>query len=117
MGIYPYRQDDWTPGFPEAFVLHKFQGTWKTENQAQLHNLSAGDTKRPRRQGHLYRRAAMVHLSPEYLNEKLHMMDIQARRVALICITSNAMHAEGGVSSCTKLSYRQSPHTSLLEIL
>ena len=63
MGIYPYRQDDWTPGFPEAFVLHKFQGTWKMENQAKQRNISAGDSKRPRWQGQLYRRAAVIHLS------------------------------------------------------
>ncbi len=64
MGIYPYRQDDWTPGFPEAFVMHKFQGTWKTENRAQMQNVSGGYNKRTRRQGHLYRRAAVMHLSP-----------------------------------------------------
>ena len=57
MGIYPYRQDDWTPDFPEASVLHKFQGTWKMENQAQLQNVTAKGTKRPGRQGHLYRQA------------------------------------------------------------
>lgn len=59
MGIYPYRQDDWTPEFPEAQVLHTFQGTWKKEIHAKQQN-DSGDIKKPRRQGQLYRRAAGI---------------------------------------------------------
>ena len=57
MGIYPYRQDDWTPDFPEAAVLHKFQGTWKKDAQALQQPAGSGDIKKPRSQGRLYRHA------------------------------------------------------------
>ena len=59
MGIYPYRQDDWTPEFPEAQVLHKFQGTWKQQIHSKQQT-DSGDIKKPRRQGPLYRRAALT---------------------------------------------------------
>ena len=61
MGIYPYRQDDWTPDFPEALVLHKFQGTWKKGIHTKQQTYS-GEITKPRRQGHLYRRALCIHL-------------------------------------------------------
>ena len=25
--------DDWTPGYPEAILLHKFEGSWKKDDQ------------------------------------------------------------------------------------
>jgi len=55
MGIYPYRQDDWTPGFPEAVVLHKFQGSWKKDATVIQQKNNPGATVQPKRQGPLYR--------------------------------------------------------------
>ena len=59
MGIYPYRQDDWTTDFPEAIVLHKFQGTWKQGSRVKQQSVGSVDNKGPKEQK-LYRRAANV---------------------------------------------------------
>ena len=47
--------DDWTPGYPEAVVVHHFAGSWKNDDQQPPAALQAAVQGRVPEEGLLYR--------------------------------------------------------------
>ncbi|CAK0732485.1 hypothetical protein CVIRNUC_000137 [Coccomyxa viridis] len=61
LGVHPHRQDDWTPGFPEAAVMHQFTGSWRYTVRLKIPGVPLA-TDAPTKQRSLYR--------PEYLEDE-----------------------------------------------
>ena len=54
LGVHPHRQDDWTPGFPEAAVMHQFTGSWRYNIRLKIPGVPLA-TDALRKQRSLYR--------------------------------------------------------------
>ena len=54
MGVHPHRQNDWTPGFPEAAVMHHFTGSWRYTVRLKIPGVPLA-TDAPTKQRSLYR--------------------------------------------------------------